>query len=385
MRTGKAHRSTSLEYWDSSALTRSGLFLAGTVRNEYNGAGQQTNSTFFVLEALATRAECAALLSAARDAASTFKIADADSIDGKPTFERYLVEHGEIVHTGLHDAFVRDALRDRLVEHVRKALGCASCELCDVLVRRYLPNERRVVPPHSDVNAFATAILTLNAEDFVGGYYMLSHDRASPYDASDDHGDDAAESGDDAHRLGRSGAMPRFLPLDSGSLLVHDHRVHHGVNVTRGERYALIGWFKDRPGLCASDDNPWISENAAAGDGEAMELLAKHAEQLGDAARALEWSHKAAAAGHAGAMIRLAMHLFRSREPVERAEATRLTAEASRLGRRDAMAVYAWALDKGVGLSQADPVEALRWRRKAAALGHVGAMRELELVHAGRR
>ena len=178
--------------------------------------------------------------------------------------------------------------------------------------------------------------------------------------------------------VGQAAARQLHLPLGSGDLLVHDHNVLHGVNVTSGTRYSLVGWYKDRPGLCASDDNPWVLEMAEAGDAEAMYNVMQRAQATGDQGKADKWGKRAANAGHAGAMTAIAAGLFRTNQEDDRKEATRLLAKASELGRRDAMAFYAWALDRGAGLPHADPEAALMWRRRAAALGHAQARRELE-------
>ena len=69
----------------------------------------------------------------------------------------------------------------------------------------------------------------------------------------------AEEAGEHRHRLCerlrerlRQRLHRLHLLLHSGDLLMHDRFIEHGVNVTSGERYALIGWFKDRAGVCGA-------------------------------------------------------------------------------------------------------------------------------------
>jgi len=292
----------------------------------------------------------ARLLEEAQAAEALFKT-DADSVDGQPSFERYVLERGEIATPRLHAAFA--PLREPLVSFVRRVMGCPGCELCDVLLRRYRPHERRAVRVHRDVNAYATAILTLNAEAFSGGYFIT--DRADYY---------------------AQAARSYHLLLDSGDVLVHDHNVQHGVNVTAGERYSVVGWFKDRPGHCASDANPWVRELAEAGDAEAANTLGDQAMQTGDEAEGAKWKAIAAERGHPAAMAFMGQGVFREKGEARRAAASYLL-QAAELGRRDAMALLAWALDNGAGFAH-DGAQALKWRRKAAQLGHPMAIRELE-------
>ena len=60
-------------------------------------------------------------------AEASFKRDDADTIDGAPTFERYVREHGRVVHGALHAAFA--PLEAPLLEHVRGALRCPACHV----------------------------------------------------------------------------------------------------------------------------------------------------------------------------------------------------------------------------------------------------------------
>lgn len=169
---------------------------------------------------------------------------DTDSIDGDRSFELYLVKRGATLRARLYD-IVRPTLERTIVPLVRRVMGCPECDLCDVLIRRYLPDERRGVHRHYDSRAYATAVVTLNAAEYRGGYYVS---------------DDASQQ--------------QHVSCDSGDVLVHGFNLPHGVRVTSGARYSLIAWFKREPGHRFSDANPWLEELARGGDPEAKNVLA---------------------------------------------------------------------------------------------------------------
>ena len=353
-------RDPSLEYFEFNTgdVSIDGM-LSGLIHEEASQVhAERRTSPFYVFPQLVPLRVATAVVNQAKADANTFKT-DSDSIDGSPSYEKYVIEHGRVVHPAIHDLL--QPILGSVVDKVREAIGCPTCELCDVLVRRYVHGERRGVGIHRDINAYVTSILTLNAEDFTGGYYVVSHDR-TPSGGS---------------LMGLAAARQLHLALKSGDLLIHGYNVLHGVNVTSGARYSVIGWFKDRAGLCASDANPWVHELADTGDADAMNQLMQKAIKDGDVSTAQRWAERAAAAGHTGAMTFRAMGLFRSKLPEDRAEAARLVEAASHAGRRDAMALYAWALDSGA-CGRVDRTEALTWRRRAATLGHEAARRELQ-------
>ena len=53
-------------------------------------------------------------------------------------------------------------LCERLLAFVRLRFACKSACISEVLIRRYLPSERRRLESHFDVSAFATAIVALS-------------------------------------------------------------------------------------------------------------------------------------------------------------------------------------------------------------------------------
>ena len=167
-----------------------------------------------------------------------------DTIDGEVTHEVYIIKRGAKLHPELFRA--ARSIVPMITELVRVSMNCPDCDLCDVLIRRYLPGERRGVPGHYDSRAFATAVVTLNAAAFRGGYYVV-------------HGGDSKAS---------------HLLCDGGDVLIHGYNLMHGVRVTSGARYALVAWFKPRRGLRFSDANPWLEELARGGDAEARRQLA---------------------------------------------------------------------------------------------------------------
>ena len=272
-----------------------------------------------------------------------------DSVDRKPTFEVHAFRRGQTAEPKLHAAIL--PFWDALHSFVRDALQCPGCEACSVLARRYLPSERRDVPPHMDVNAFATAVLTLNAHECRGGYYVETHE-----------GEGVVESGPNHASVGRQ----LHLPLQTGDVLLHGNSIRHGVNVTQGERYSLVFWFKDRPGLCATDENPWILESAERGDAD-MAYMVSQLEKYPQELRMRMW-HAAAAAGHFS-MFPLMEMLYSSSDISDHEKATELARKAAEWGRVEGVIKYAWALSNGVGVRQ-DKAASWTWTAKAAELGH---------------
>ena len=88
------------------------------------------------------------------------------------------------------------------------------------------------------------------------------------------------------------------------------------------------------------------------------------------------WFGVAAARGHPAAMVFMGQGVFREQGDAQR-EAAGFLLQAAELGRRDGMAMLAWALDNGAGVDR-DGARALQWRREAARLGHPMAISELE-------
>ena len=376
---GRAQRDTAMTYYNFSSEDPAGEVITqhtGSVLQQYDGAGDRgKRASFFIARRHASFDEAHLLLDAAASAEAHFKRNDADTIDGKPSFERYVVQRGKVVDRRAFAAFA--PMQPSIVATVRSTMDCPRCELCDVLMRRYRPGERRGVGIHRDINAYATAILTLNADHFRGGYFVADAIQDRALDGRGDNGGDGERMQGEAVLLGEGALRKLHLLLDSGDLLVHGHNVQHGVNVSRGVRVSLVAWFKDRPGICAKDENPWVRELANAGDADAAFHEMQYAQRQGDAAEARRWMELAAGREHGGAMVALALALYRERNARSAAAAGRWVEKSARLGRRDGMALLAWALDNGAGVTR-DPQRGLFWRRKAARLGHPQAILELQ-------
>lgn len=256
--------------------------------------------------------------------------ADADTVDGMSTHEFYLERHGGYSATHLSSLTekpdvdervrqgrqpVRDALAaitrpivvDRITPWVRAryAEQCArgggrDCTPCFSLVRRYLPGERRAHPMHFDIQALVTVVISLSSHgaDYHGGLYVSA------------------------------GEEPRLLPLMRGDAVSHQSDLLHGVNVTAGERWSWVLWYKDS-GTCAEHGHEWQHAAAADGDPVAQFLHAQRVHLAGAAgggppAKAA-WLQRAADGGFGRAMNELGqMYKLGQGVGVDRAEAARL-------------------------------------------------------------
>ena len=252
------------------------------------------------------------------------------------SYEMYVIEHGRVVHPQLHAAAA--PAYGLMLAKVREAADCPECELCDACDATRTASGCRCA--RTATSTYATAILTLNAHEFTGGYFVISRDR----DAA------AARGGGGGGLMGEAAARQLHLPLASGDLLVRPQRAARRQRDLR--LMSLIGWYKDR-GLCASDANP--GRGAAEARRGYMFLLSNQARRHGDEAAA-QLGRGARPTRGTRRMILRAMGLFRSSS---RAEPPRPAARHGRerrgRARRDGAA--GWALDKGAG-GAADPVAA---------------------------
>ena len=115
----------------------------GSVFQQYDGAGDRgRRANFSISRRHASVDQVQLLLDTAASAHAHFKHNDADTIDGKPSFEHYVMQRGEVVDEPAFAAFA--PMQPSIVATVRSAMSCPQCELCDVLMRRYRPGERRV-------------------------------------------------------------------------------------------------------------------------------------------------------------------------------------------------------------------------------------------------
>ena len=215
---------------------------------------------------------------------------DPDTVDRLPTFECAVFDGGRPVATAVCRV-LEPVVTERLLPYLRKRFDCATLELSQALIRRYLPTERREHPAHFDAHATATVVVSLcDPEDYIGGYY--------------------AQPTSDA-------ASARYASLDVGDAFCHGHDLRHGVRVFSGARYSLVLWFTPRAHRFrrrrTSTIPPWHREAAARGEADALyNVAARDASEAarcaarGDvdgaarlAARAAEGHERAAAAGSA--------------------------------------------------------------------------------------
>ena len=310
-----------------------------------------------------------------------------DTVDGRPTFESYVVDRGAVLHPALW-ALIARAVERRLTPLVRTRFRAPGARLCQALVRRYLPEERREHPVHYDAHAFATAVISLSPpEQFEGGLYVVS-----PADA-------------------RRGAIVRQWArfARAGDCVAHGWDLLHGVRVLRGERYSLVCWFKTCAPSCLLGLTPWYQKSADDGDADGMYnwgagLLREHAAPFskaraagsggGEAAReavaeAAWWLRRAAQLGHIEAQLNLGVLLWHGSEgAVERdqREAMRWWHRAAAAGKPKAQRNLAWALQAcnevvtGLEAQQRRDL-ARRWLHRAAAAGDSEAM--YQLAHDG--
>ena len=126
-----------------------------------------------------------------------------DTVDHQATFMCRVIEGGAAVDESL--AAQLGPLCDRITAFVRQRFECDTACISELLIRRYLPSERRRLEAHFDVSAFATAIVSLSdADEYEGGLYVQ----------------------------GVPGVPSRrYVSLAAGDGLVHRFDTMHGVHV----------------------------------------------------------------------------------------------------------------------------------------------------------
>lgn len=299
---------------------------------------------FSQLRALLTPEEVGRILASAKqsDAYETLL----DTVDDLPTFEFYPLRNGEWADPEMQAA-LGPIIEDRILPYVRERYSCPSCAVGDVLVRRYLPGERRTHAMHFDSNAFATAVVGLSdPDDYEGGLFLQPGPHAS------------------------SRQYPR---LEVGDVLVHSYDLQHGVHVHSGTRYSLILWLKTSPGAAASDTMPWLDGLAASGDPHALHLKACLALEQDDFDCAFGSYKRSARAGHHWAQHSLATlyDLMAEDAPTEymqalfRKQAAKWWRRAADAGLAEAQRNLAICYMDGTGVD-CDPERAASWMELAA-------------------
>ena len=183
----------------------------GIAGSESRNIGQGGSRRLHLLTQLMSAEERRALLVDLEGRQAAFDTA-LDTVDAQATFMCRVVEGGETMD-GVLAAHVAPVCA-RLQAFVQERFGSASACVSDVLIRRYLPTERRRLEAHFDVSSFATAIVSLSAASaYEGGLYV----QAVP-------------------------GVPsrRYVQLEAGDALLHRFDTMHGVHVPSGERLPLI-------------------------------------------------------------------------------------------------------------------------------------------------
>ena len=187
---------------------------------------------------------------------------DPDTVDRLPTFECAVFDGGRPVATAVCRV-LEPVVTERLLPYLRQRFDCATLELSQALIRRYLPTERREHPAHFDAHATATVVVSLcDPDDYVGGYYGATHLRPRGTRRATRHWTWATRS-----------ATATTL--------------RHGVRVFSGARYSLVLWFTPRAHRFrrrrTSTIPPWHREAAARGEADALYNVA--ARDASEAAR----------------------------------------------------------------------------------------------------
>lgn len=283
----------------------------------------------------------------------------ADSVDGLPAFEAHVTADGRVIDPKTTE-LLRPLVEDRLLPYLHQRYNCSSCVVCTIIIRRYVPGERRQHPWHFDNQAFLTAVVPLSPSgDYVGGLFV--------------------QPGFD--RDGR-----QFLALAAGDAVIHDYRLRHGVDVMSGERTALILWVKSDAASCERRTSPWYAKAALSGDPRAQYNLGQIL-RVGDGgttpdkAGGIAWLRRAAEQGHGLAMHNLAVaaEVGEGMQP-DPAEAVLWYSRAAGRGLPQSMVTLGAAYRIGYGPLVKNATEAATWFRRAAlqddedAMYHLAAM-----------
>jgi len=242
------------------------------------------------------------------------KSREPDATDGRPRFSVDLVDKG------IYDSDLSHVLKplvdEVLLPYVCRKYNCPSTVLSTARFRRYVPEERRFVPPHHEHGAFAAISIGLQEpQAFTGGFFVQGSGRAF---------------------LDR-----KFVPLGRGDVCVHRYDLHHGVEVQEGSRYELLLFFKDSMQAVMDDTSPWYTKEAEAGDAAAQFGLAMshHAKQ--DHQNVRLWLEKACAQDYPEALYMRADSIW---QPLND---TMIEADTSR-----ALQLFRRAAELGHGRSQ---------------------------------
>jgi len=312
---------------------------------EVDKVGKARTCSFYRLPELLPKQHAERILE--HVARSTAYLTDSDSVDQSPTFEYYPYQNGEWMDKVLQP-LLENFIDERVLPYVRECYGSPNCCISDILVRRYLPGERRTHVSHFDGKAFVTAVLGLSDPDsFEGGLYV---------------------------QPGPGVSSRMFFRIEPGDLVVHSFDLQHGVHVWRGIRYSLIFWIKDTHQAVRDHTTPWYDILAEQGDADALYALALNfskgsAGKPIDIVKAIELYEQSAQIGHHFAQNNLGS-LYKKAHKVmvldggldKSVKWLRIAADG---GFAMAQKNLALAYANGEGVER-DPSKAVEWMRKSA-------------------
>ena len=203
----------------------------GTVPKPY--APGQTAS-FSVFKGILTDNEVAQLLSNCSQVLSEEIRSgggrDPDPADGHPCFAVKLADVGVLSEKA--SPSLRPLVDAVLLPLVRQHYACPTAALSAAFFRRFVPEERRFVPPHHEYGSFAVLVISLQEPaTCTGGFFIQGSGKAF---------------------LDR-----RFVRLERGDLCMFQYDLFHGTDVQDGFRYELVLHFKDSAEAVSDGTCPW--------------------------------------------------------------------------------------------------------------------------------
>mmetsp|Transcript_58427 Transcript_58427/g.139372 ORF Transcript_58427/g.139372 Transcript_58427/m.139372 type:complete len:571 (-) Transcript_58427:108-1820(-) len=245
-------------------------------------------------------------------------------------------------------AAVEGVVEDRILPFMRKAFASEDLIAAEVLVRRYVPEEKKEHALHFDHHAAATCVVDLAPQPGSGLFVQPGPHRESRF----------------------------FVPLETaGDAAVHAWDTFHGVALEPGhERVSLIVWAKS-PNDAEEGTTTWYEGLGASGDIDAAYRLGARAEAEGDRAAAEQWHRQAAEGGHWMAMTLLSRLLVAARGPADE-EAQNWVRQAAELGWAEAL------VDDGdLRMQTGDVTGALTSYQKAADQKHPAGLHRVAMAH----
>lgn len=310
-----------------------------------NNGTKESTRDFYCVRGVLSRRDSQTVLQLCESSSSY--TTEPDSVDNTPAFEFYAFQHGEWVHRRL-ESILQPVLESRIMPYIREKYKQPDCAVADILVRRYIPGERRTHAVHFDGHAFVTAVLGISDPDtFEGGLFL----QPGP---------------DVASRL--------FIRLEQGDLLVHSFDLPHGVHIWRGVRYSLIFWVKTSPQAVRDNSTPWYDEKAARRDADAMYAMGMNhsrgsAGTALDIAEAIKCYERSARAGHYFAQNNLGILYKKAHQVLNITAGLTKSAKWLRIAADAGFAIaqrnLALAYQAGEGVERS-PQEALQWMTRSA-------------------